>query len=548
MIFRSRFAIFLFILALCIITTGCKKTKPDEIHFDTKKNFWEYIEKGNEIYSKKSDLKVFGKAKNYFDSAMLIAEHLKDTMLLAEATYAYGKVFDAWNSNPALTLAYYKKAEELFAKSDSVEAALYMKFHVAHAYNGVKDSTNCIKQINEILGIIDTLPGSVANEIRFLPEVAMEAANAGDFDLAETILDKYVNKSNLKNDTLTLNHKDHYYYTRAVIQIQKNISTSSYLDTLEQVFQEARTTGDSMFYASVLSKFYEKTGNFKKSLYYSGLNYDMTFRFINKHEYVNLGQKLAEMELNALEQENQIETKSFIILFVSITALALLSLASIYLNVIIGRSRLKHIRVSKELEESHDKISLLYKELHHRIKNNLHMIFSLLQMQERKATVKATIENLRAARLRIESIAVLHEEMMRETYLVDFRDFIERMIEIIKDCFSYSHEIKTNLDFNNVEIPLKQSFSLALIINEWITNSIKHANTSGKPLAIYINFTEIDDKIKVEYWDNGTVDIRIQPQTGFGSEIITLLAKQIGKLMITDQSNPYYYAILINKN
>ncbi len=548
MIFYFRQSLFFFILTLCLWGTGCKDKESIPKVIDTKENFWKYIDKGNEVYSKKSDLKVFGQAKVYFDTAMMIAENLKDTMLLAEANYTYGKVFDAWNTNPKLTLAYYKKAEQFFERADSMQAHLYMKFHVAHAYNGMKDTIHCIQQIKEILSIVDTLPRSVANEIRFMPEVAMEAANTGDYDLAEIILDKYVNKSNLKNDTLTLNHRDHYYFTRAIIQVHRKRPPYNYLDSLELVFKEVRTAGDSMFYASRLSEFYEILGDYKKGLAYSKLNYDMAFRFINKHEYLNLGQRLAEMELNALKQENQIETKSFIILFVSITALALLALASIYLNIIIGRSRLKHIKVSKELEESNAKISLLYKELHHRVKNNLHMIFSLLQMQERRATVKKAAETLRGARLRIESIAVMHEEMMRQTYMVDFRDFIKRMIDIVKDCFSYKNEIKANLKFNDVEIPEKQSFPLALIINEWITNSIKHADTGGNPLAIYINFFDEGDNIKVEYWDNGIVDITKSPQAGFGSEIIHLLTKQIGTLMVTDQSNPYYYAFLIPKN
>ena len=109
MIFYFRQSLFFFILTLCLWGTGCKDKESIPKVIDTKENFWKYIDKGNEVYSKKSDLKVFGQAKVYFDTAMMIAENLKDTMLLAEANYTYGKVFDAWNTNPKLTLAYYKK-------------------------------------------------------------------------------------------------------------------------------------------------------------------------------------------------------------------------------------------------------------------------------------------------------------------------------------------------------------------------------------------------------------------------------------------------------
>jgi len=217
------------------------------------------------------------------------------------------------------------------------------------------------------------------------------------------------------------------------------------------------------------------------------------------------------------------------------------------MSIVFRRSSNKYFRIWKELEISNQKTTLLYKELHHRIKNNLHMIFSLLQMQERKSDDPTTIENLKAARLRIESIAVMHEEMMLQEDFVDFKRFLHRLVSSITECFSFERRIITHLNIDNTQVPQKQSFSLALIINEWISNSIKHAETNNLTLELFIDIIDKNDHILIKYSDNGFVDSKAQRIYGLGSQIIQLLSKQLNASIENNPNQPYHYTIKINK-
>jgi len=550
-----RLSVRVFVFTFLVVSISCghysctsQREKPYDVDM-TEANFWNYLEKGDEFYAKKSSLRTFLNSRNYYDTAAMIAHYLQDTVLIAESTFAIGRVYDAWSNEPDMTVRYYKKAAELYGGIDSLHNIyLYLKFHVAHAYAKANDTVACIQEINEFCGILDTMESGRRQRIRYLPELAMTCTDVGAYPLAIRILNDYTIPSQVKNDSLTLNHRDHYIMTRAKIEVlyQKR-PPYHYLDTLEMIYNGCRTPADSMFYSDMLEEYFALTGDYKKAYEYQHRYTDITFKVLDKKDYEKMGLRLAELEMDAIKQQNRLDRKSNIIYLISFSGLGLLAAGSLYSNILIRRSRDKYFKTTKKLEKSNQKTSLLYKELHHRIKNNLHMIFSLLQMQERRSDNPVTIDNLKSARLRIESIAVMHEEMMQQEYKVDFKNFLHRMIAAVTECFSYDREIVTHLNINDAHVPQKQSFPLALIINEWISNSIKHARIAGKKLEIWVDIIEENNKIRIEYKDNGDHTNMEKPQNGLGTQIIQLLSKQLNTSVLLDSDNPFHYTILMDK-
>lgn len=84
---------------------------------------------------------------------------------------------------------------------------------------------------------------------------------------------------------------------------------------------------------------------------------------------------------------------------------------------------------------------------------------------------------------------------------------------------------------------------MALIINEWISNSIKHAETNNLTLELFIDIIDKNDHILIKYSDNGFVDSKAQRIYGLGSQIIQLLSKQLNASIENNPNQPYHYTI-----
>lgn len=541
---------FFSICIIIILYSSC--SKPDNSYksiANTKENFWIYLKKGNEFYAKKAGITTLLESQNYFDTASHIAASLKDSFLIAESVFAEGRVYDAWNKDPIKTIQYYQRAADLYSRLDSMaDKHLYLVYHVAHAHAKNLDTTNSVKVMMDLCNTFNSMNIEKVYNLRFISEMAMLSTEIGDYNLAKFILDKYTDPSKIVNDKETLNYKDHYILAQTRIQINYlKIPPYNYLDSLELVFKNSTSLSDSMFYTDVLKGFYFKVGEFEKAYNYLDLYTGLTLRVLNKEDFHELSNRLADMEAETQKQQFQLQRKSGILWFISFSCLGLLAIGSLYTNIRFRKSRDKYYNISKQLETSNRKTTLLYKELHHRIKNNLHMIFSLLQMQERRSEDEDTIDNLKAARLRIESIAVMHEEMMQQEYRVDFKNFLHRMISAVTECFSFDRHIITHLNINDAQIPQKQSFSLALIINEWLSNSIKHAETGGHNLELFVNIIDEGNFVLIEYHDNGILDPDKSKVDGLGTQIIQLLSKQLNASVNNDILRPYHYSVRVNK-
>ena len=540
----------LFLLCLLSTIISCDNS-PAELEqvFLTKEKFEYYISKGNEEYSKKAGLPAIVASQLFFDTAAVIANELNDSILIARSIFAKGKIYDAWNKEPIKTIEYYEKASEMYGRIDSMRMTqLYIKQLLAHSYGKIKDSLNCIRVLNDLYAEIKTHSVKERMTMKFIPEMALISTEVGNYPLAEKILDELVDEKKVRNEPGTNNYRDHYFLTRSRLEVfGKQERPFRYLDSLENTFANAPNSYDSLYYSEQLFQLYDALGDIPNSYTYLKQNV-LNYAYVNnKVEFDTISNRLANMEAKTKKQKSIILKRLNQIWIITFIGLGILAIGSVFMSIVFRRSSNKYFRIWKELEISNQKTTLLYKELHHRIKNNLHMIFSLLQMQERKSDNPATIENLKAARLRIESIAVMHEEMMLQEDFVDFKRFLHRLVSSITECFSFERRIITHLNIDNTQVPQKQSFSLALIINEWISNSIKHAETNNLTLELFIDIIDKNDHILIKYSDNGFVDSKAQRIYGLGSQIIQLLSKQLNASIENNPNQPYHYTIKINK-
>jgi len=191
--------------------------------------------------------------------------------------------------------------------------------------------------------------------------------------------------------------------------------------------------------------------------------------------------------------------------------------------------------------------AVLVKEIHHRVKNNLQIIVSLLRMHSDEVTSEETKLHFAEAMNRIMSMSLIHDKLYQEKEFstIDFDSYLKELIQEIMRSFKNDNCVIT-CDFeSNLQIGgLKTLVPLGLLINELMTNSIKHAFKEEETGNITIRIAEIENHILLDYGDSGSWKAEKQQTTGFGIELVGLLTSQLEGSV--ERSGSTYHFVLTN--
>ncbi len=165
-----------------------------------------------------------------------------------------------------------------------------------------------------------------------------------------------------------------------------------------------------------------------------------------------------------------------------------------------ARVKERTLELTKALKEK----NLLLKEVHHRVKNNLQMIVSLMQLQSSKADKKSTKEILQNAQSRIASIGALHEILYRKgsVHDVDTEHYFKQIVSQLRSAAPDSQKLEVEFDIE-ADLDPDRAIYCGLILNELVTNGIKHAFDTNEG-TIRIQLKREKDIYRLVVSDNGT--------------------------------------------
>lgn len=512
-----------------------------------------FIDTGDSIYATKASYGTFLKSMEYYDSALQLANKVHDTSLIASSVFAKGRAYDAINSNPQKTIDFFTEAARLYAVLPEKHIrSLYIKHLVAHSYDKVKDSVHCVQVLQELYKEIQPMADSLKTTMAFTAEMALISTEVRNYALAEAILKDLTRRSWIQNDSTEYDYLNHYYLTRARIGVFRDKDIHSpYLDTLESVLKNCRSLSDSMYYSSQLWELYKNAGNSAKEGFFLRMNNTIFNRFNTPQSVREAAEKISKMETAALENQRQLEQqqgqqreKYIYLLAALLLVISVLTLFLVKRNREIRVKRNEALLTSQELLEKNLQNELLNKELHHRVKNNLQMILSLVYMQERKSHADETKEHLLDIRLRIENIAAMHQQLLEQnSNVVDLRKYVTKLVNSVTSLVGSSYQVCTHLDIDEIKISSKQSFPLGLLLNELVTNTIKYAKPANQVLAVDLTIKEAEGRVVLHYRDSGAAVKKMDVKPGLGINIIQLLAAQLHGEIIRDDSNYFSYQI-----
>ncbi|MBZ2166660.1 CHASE4 domain-containing protein [Methanobacterium spitsbergense] len=196
---------------------------------------------------------------------------------------------------------------------------------------------------------------------------------------------------------------------------------------------------------------------------------------------------------------------------------------------------------------------LLLREIHHRVKNSLQIISSLLSLQASEFDDNLIIEKYKESENRIHTIALIHENLYQSTDIsnIDFKNYLEILIDDIMYSYKVDREmIKTVLDLNDYELGIETAIPVGLIINELVSNALKHAFKSGEKGEIKIVLEKYDDTYTLTVQDNGIgLPDEIHPENSksLGLMLVNALVTQLDGKMSFEVKNGTAFKIIFKE-
>ena len=447
--------------------------------------------------------------KNYL-KAFVIAKELKDTTLQVSLHNAIGVAYDELKM-PEKSLASYEKGLRLYAQSSS---------HISKTAAGTLWGNS----------------GIVYEQLGNYKEALRRARIAKNIRVSL----KHWGQIGGSNMDIANTHEKSQQIDSAIIYNQYGIAN----------YKKIKNKGGMLAGYKSLVRIYEKQHLFKAALNYrkkedSLRGLIMNLKSLKKQAYL-LTEIEYEKKIGALNKEkSDLQQTSFNRLLIGAFILFVL-ICSLVAIVFFRKKNVQIGEINKLLSTGNDEKEILLKEVHHRVKNNLQLVSSLLSLQSKTVKDKKIKQILLEGTDRIKSISLVHQRLYKTGSFTDveFQRYSSQIVENLVASYN-------NVDFeinSNEDIDIDFAINLGLILNEIVTNTLKH-NLDQKKIKIEIIFVKKNSTYELKVSDNGKgFDIStVQQKNTLGLRLISILTNQLeGELQITSKKNEgVAYAITI---
>jgi len=385
--------------------------------------------------------------------------------------------------------------------------------------------------------------------------------------------DIYYSRKSKNYESLFLGHK---VIAECYVKMGEFTLARSHIDSAEKILQTYFPDGilkQHLYF--VQSKFFEGQGDFKKANDYLNKyfasrdsiamiekeqnlkNTEIAFKIDQKDQELNEKKKILKQK--ELEEARQKTFKAY-----SLAGIILLLVVIVFLILInyFSKKREKEMYAKNEqiklqnsqIEQSLKEKEVLIKEIHHRVKNNLQIITSMLSLQISKEEGKESEDTLREAKQRISSIALTHQMLYQNPNIsnIPVNEYIENLVRQIESSIPHSNiELITDLKPNTRKVNIDNAVPLGLVINELLTNAFKHAFAGIKNGIIRVTLYENNDNCVIAVSDNGIglpKDFNLTASKSLGMDLIHILAEQLEAVLKIENKNGSNFILEIPKN
>ncbi len=386
----------------------------------------------------------------------------------------------------------------------SLDAAIYS--NSAKLFILEKDYSQGLRRLNKVRGEIlsgkdpspkMTLEVSTANAQLGLGRFD-EALNAARRGLSYDVGKDYPERRVHLYECLS-----HAFYAKA------QIDSGNYYNDLYQSYRDSLFTLETQ---EQLSEIQTKYGLAKR-------NEELAASRLKQVKYKNKSIKDARDASESREQRN---------LFIAIAAVFII--VGLLLFIVLQKRRSERALLQENLNSQEQLVAqkeAFLGEIHHRVRNNLQMVSSMLAMQQMTATEEDTKAILESSRSRIETMSLIHERLYKKSTgrTIELKDYVEQLTNQIVGAYS-NKSIEVRFDVDDLHLHIDSVVPLALILNELLTNSLKYAFGDDAQGKIKVSLKEINQQLVLDYSDSGE-GFDAEKGAGFGSRLLQSLSRQL---------------------
>ncbi len=285
------------------------------------------------------------------------------------------------------------------------------------------------------------------------------------------------------------------------------------------------------------STIYEELGDYRSALSYSrkaltlrdslvSVQADATMSELRTQYETEKNEATIALQVTKLDQQRTMQW-----LYIGLAVLLGLFAFTFYRNA-AARKKTNQLLAVKNAENE-----LLLKEIHHRVKNNLEVVSSLLALQSAQIDDPNIKDAMQEGQNRVQSIGIVHQKLYQGTNLaaVEMKDYFVNLSENILDSFGAEDRVTIECAMNQLELDIDTAVPLGLIVNEILTNALKYAFPDGRKGHIEIKLERADaNTLHLRISDDGIGKSGATQGTGFGGQLISLLTKQLRGSMRED--------------
>ncbi len=255
----------------------------------------------------------------------------------------------------------------------------------------------------------------------------------------------------------------------------------------------------------------------------------------------NYNRKEQEIEINSLNKTNTLQQNRIIVqrraIAVLLAFLALISFLSYTLYKMSKRVRAQSLKLTKTTNEK----DLLLREIHHRVKNNLQLVSSLLGLQSRYVTDEQALDALRVGKDRVRSMALIHQDLYNKEDIksVNAKEYFEKLTQgLLRSYEDDLHSVHCTINAEKILVDVDTLIPLGLITNEILTRIFRNKGAMNQEIEMDLNLLSDDQGIAVmiESKDQ-TFDPLANDDAAFGTELLHTLNQQIQAKMNVSNAN-----------
>lgn len=493
--------------------------------------------------------------------------------------WVYGYLVEFYRAtyNAELSLKFIKEGEDLIALNDvelrpkayllHSKASHFLQFEIDHIKGTFENTLYHIQQALSIAQQAEDsyLIGLNQNGLGFLlmhnnPSGSDEIINSLESAKGHMLANERYRNYTSVLQTLSMYHTRSGHPEKAVdmtfeaIELSKKNNWDSNLGDLYRLAGE-------VYYE--LGKFKESAQSLNEALNVTKKNMTKTHsielgELTTSHEKAIAEQKLSDQQTKTEIAEQQVASSRSAFIKIVVISIILLGIAVISVILYFRFKRANaQLRAQQEItRKTNEQLNnvvqqknVLYKELNHRVKNNLTVLSSLVYLQEDGEKNEAQKELYQTLRHRIQSMALVHQNLYQfdEALNINFQQYLGQLIPGIASAFSDDNKVSTNISCDNLVVDIDEAVPLAMIINEFITNSFKYAFKDQNQGKIELWSAIENTKRCIHYKDNGP-GMPIEPETvevqKLGMMLIKLMVEQLkGKLIYEGDEHGVYFRI-----